>query len=753
MDLNATLTLYTVSSGLCFALSLMLLVFAQLRQGTLLVRSTAWALIVLAVGFLVAGVAPVLPLWVTVLDTNLVLLMPGTLFYSGLRAFVTQRPARLDGVGVGLIALTVPFFFYWGFVDPNGMRRAVVFSIACSLIYLRISRLMLGYLQRYPKRLSVLTVTLAFAVVSVWMAVRAMHLMLADPLPAEMRAGNPTTWPTVFFTNVMVAVLVASMLATEIGERHQRSHDKNKLTEGVSDPRRDNLALLWGVVFVVLAAIVSELGIGYLVLLQRERQQLQEQNTLANQALAKHGHQLIHQTDLMLRATRNLVQKKYPLGELDSFASGLITQKEIFEGIYLVDAQGRFILPMSARAKGVSVEQRDYFQYHCEHAEDELFISRVAVGQLTGKLQFRLSRRVNDARGQFAGVVLIALEPQAFTQYYNQLMSGSDKMAVLVGTFDHRVRATLAKADVKRMDAPMDSPVWSMLEKADTGDFQNVSPFDGIRRQYHYQKLADVPLVMVTGFSEADVQNNVLRSLKPIALGALLTMVGMLTITYILAASLRRRDEQERFLSMISHELRTPMSVIRMVSGTAVMPTDIRERVVRAINSMSTIIDRAMQADRIWHGRMKTNVTDCDVCAVLHAARLQCTEPARVQLDAEPRRLCQTDPQLLQVVVDNLLDNALKYSPSDAMVHVQVCQQLYKLQRGVAITVSNPPGLAGKPDKRQLFRKFYRAPGAHGKSGSGLGLHISEGLSRLLGGHLKYAESDGKVQFILWIPL
>ena len=377
----------------------------------------------------------------------------------------------------------------------------------------------------------------------------------------------------------------------------------------------------------------------------------------------------------------------------------------------------------------------------------------MAVGQLTGKLQFRLSRRVNDAHGQFAGAVLIALEPQAFTQYYNQLMNGNDKVAALVGTLDHRVRATLSKADVKRMDAPMDSPVWSMLEKADAGDFQNVSPFDGIRRQYHYQKLANFPLVMVTGFSEADVQNNVLRSLKPIALGALLTMGGMLTITYILAASLRRRDEQERFLSMISHELRTPMSVIRMVSGAAAMPENTKSRVVRAVNDMNAIVDSALQADRLRHGRVRAHVSDCDLHELLQTVWQNTAEPERIQIDEASISTVLTDPQLFKVVLGNLMDNALKYSAPRSKVNVQAAVTEHQRKLGVGITVGNQAGPVGVPDTRQVFRKFYRAPGARGKTGSGLGLHISEGMARLLGGHLKYSTQGDKVQFTLWIPL
>ncbi len=73
-------------------------------------------------------------------------------------------------------------------------------------------------------------------------------------------------------------------------------------------------------------------------------------------------------------------------------------------------------------------------------------------------------------------------------------------------------------------------------------------------------------------------------------------------------------------------------------------------------------------------------------------------------------------------------------------------------QDGLSIVVANCPGRAGMPDPQRVFQRYYRAPGAHSKTGSGLGLHIAEGFARMLGGKLSYQPKASTVKFALWIP-
>ena len=144
---------------------------------------------------------------------------------------------------------------------------------------------------------------------------------------------------------------------------------------------------------------------------------------------------------------------------------------------------------------------------------------------------------------------------------------------------------------------------------------------------------------------------------------------------------------------------------------------------------------------------------NCQISEVLDSLRDASASPQRLTLDARDLPTCQTDVQLLNVILSNLMDNALKYSPVESTVSISATAEVQKGNAGLSISVCNQPGAAGLPDPGQVFNKYYRAPGAHGRTGSGLGLHISEGFARKLGGALRYEPGLDAVKFVLWIPL
>ncbi len=61
---------------------------------------------------------------------------------------------------------------------------------------------------------------------------------------------------------------------------------------------------------------------------------------------------------------------------------------------------------------------------------------------------------------------------------------------------------------------------------------------------------------------------------------------------------------------------------------------------------------------------------------------------------------------------------------------------------GIVVRIENPIGMAGLPDARRVFDKYYRASGAHHLSGSGLGLYIVKALAEKLGGTIHYLPQD-----------
>jgi signal transduction histidine kinase len=123
--------------------------------------------------------------------------------------------------------------------------------------------------------------------------------------------------------------------------------------------------------------------------------------------------------------------------------------------------------------------------------------------------------------------------------------------------------------------------------------------------------------------------------------------------------------------------------------------------------------------------------------------------PERLKVFAGETPEVRTDSGLLGIVINNLLDNALKYS--SAQSHVDI--RLETGSDGIRLSVSNTVSAAGWPDEQRLFSKYYRAPAAQAKSGSGLGLYLSRQLVQLLGGSLQYRPLSGRVEFVLCLPV
>jgi signal transduction histidine kinase len=234
--------------------------------------------------------------------------------------------------------------------------------------------------------------------------------------------------------------------------------------------------------------------------------------------------------------------------------------------------------------------------------------------------------------------------------------------------------------------------------------------------------------------------------------GSIVGLVATIILAVLLTLEVRRREEQDRFMSMLSHELKTPLSVIRMALSGASFGAGMKEPVQRALGDMNDIIERTLQADRLQQGRVSVAPERCNIEIMLESIVVTCSNPQRIDLQIAEELVVQTDAQLLRIILGNLIENGLKYGPPDCQVLVRAEQQTYRGQPGARITVTNPPGAAGMPDPRQVFRKYYRAPAAHGKTGSGLGLHIASGFAAKIGGRLSYVPGTDAVKFELWIP-
>ena len=218
------------------------------------------------------------------------------------------------------------------------------------------------------------------------------------------------------------------------------------------------------------------------------------------------------------------------------------------------------------------------------------------------------------------------------------------------------------------------------------------------------------------------------------------------------------RDEKDRFFAMLSHELRTPLSVIKMVLDNQQAQHGRHDSLVyaqRAVDDIDNVIALAMQVDRLEQGMIELQFAPCFLPEIVRAIKDSHEKGERVVLKADPSTPgVRSDPVLLKVILSNLLDNALKYSPLQSEVQVDLRPARHGDVPGVEVVVTNRLYPSDLPDPEQMCRKYYRSKAAHRVSGSGLGLYVVDGLVRLLRGSLRVAlePEEPEISLHVWIP-
>lgn len=213
--------------------------------------------------------------------------------------------------------------------------------------------------------------------------------------------------------------------------------------------------------------------------------------------------------------------------------------------------------------------------------------------------------------------------------------------------------------------------------------------------------------------------------------------------------------DKDAFLAMLTHELKTPLSVIGVALSGEHASASLLKRARSAVASITTVLDRSSMAARVEEAQIRQR-GPCEIHQEVLRLVADFDDRDRFVTLAEPGvPVVQTDVDLLRVVLRNLLENAHKYAPRNSLIGVSLRPEWRGTRAGVVCEFGNEAGPAGVPDVRLIFQRYYRAAGARRQTGSGLGLYLSRALARRLEGTLDYVPDPSMkmVRFRLWIPV
>jgi PAS domain S-box-containing protein len=209
----------------------------------------------------------------------------------------------------------------------------------------------------------------------------------------------------------------------------------------------------------------------------------------------------------------------------------------------------------------------------------------------------------------------------------------------------------------------------------------------------------------------------------------------------------RLHEQQEQWVGMVSHDLRSPLSVVQgqaqLLERMADRPERVRqsaEAIFTSAKRMNVMIQDLVDSARLESGQMGVERIPLDLGSfVLELWRRLggAMDMNRVSVEIDELPPVTADPGRLERILVNLFSNALKYSPPGSPVVLRAERQGGDV---VVSVIDEGPGIAPE-DQGRIFERFYRVKGAHRAEGIGLGLYITKMLVEAHGGRV-WVESE-----------
>jgi len=242
-------------------------------------------------------------------------------------------------------------------------------------------------------------------------------------------------------------------------------------------------------------------------------------------------------------------------------------------------------------------------------------------------------------------------------------------------------------------------------------------------------------------------------------LGFLAIIIGLILNTSFLIREIRRNEQHNSFINAVTHELKTPITSIRLYLETLQRrDVDQQQRqqfyqlMLDDTDRLRTTVDQVLKAGELGYKHPAIKSTSVDLARLV----TECMDLVRTHHNLQPNALhwkepadgapitVQGDPDELRTAVTNILDNAIKYSGEKVDVSVELAAPGTDL---VSLRIHDTGMGIPRHELKHIFRRFYRVssrPASHVK-GTGLGLFIVRGIARAHGGRV-FAESAGEAR-------
>jgi signal transduction histidine kinase len=457
------------------------------------------------------------------------------------------------------------------------------------------------------------------------------------------------------------------------------------------------------------------------------------------------------------------------LGDLNNLTTDFPAAEVALLHAESASEQASSLRQMADLDRGIAAAQRAYREIHHDAAEDDLYrrfeaqwslyrsiaapdraMSSGAVGAADARLQEQVSKTAYDDASHILGILTdrnVASAREASER--SDLVYAQARRRIALAIILAGLLVAGAMVHVTRsISAPLVDLAQRMHRLAESETSIEVQ---GTQRHDEIGAMARAVLVFRDNAIDLAQNRHALAQQAAI-------------LQEKLAEEQRLTRLQRNFVSMASHEFRTPLAII---DGHAQRLNSMRDRLTSeeltertrkvrdAVLRMAQLIDNLIGSARLIDGRAGLNYhpAQIDLAALVREAcdlQRELTPDARILEIVEPQPLmAYGDASLLSQVFGNLLSNAVKYSPGTGLIQVSVAQD----GRQIAVVIEDQGIGIPETELDRVFERYYRGSNTSGIVGCGVGLYLVKTIIELHKGSVALVsrEHEGS-QFTVLLP-